>query len=106
MRRAFLLLLLTVAVQGPQLLRPDWIGTEAFRALVDAQEAGAFNLPNTMNAVKNKNSLVLDSRSRSPNKLGDPSAGVLPTSAAVNPSLTIAALALRAAAHIRDRIAA
>lgn len=33
-------------------------------------------------------------------------ASVLPTSAAVNPSLTIAALALRAAAHIRDRNAA
>ncbi|MGA1523721.1 MAG: ArnT family glycosyltransferase [Planctomycetota bacterium] len=34
MRTAFLLLMLTVAVQGPQLLRPDWIGTEAFRTLI------------------------------------------------------------------------
>jgi choline dehydrogenase-like flavoprotein len=30
-------------------------------------------------------------------------ASVLPTSAAVNPSLTIAALALRAGEHIRER---
>jgi choline dehydrogenase-like flavoprotein len=30
-------------------------------------------------------------------------ASVLPTSAAVNPSLTVAALALRAGAHIRQR---
>lgn len=53
---------------------------EGLRALVDAQEAGAFNLPNTMPSVKDKNSLVLDSRSRNPDKLADPSAGVLPTS--------------------------
>jgi hypothetical protein len=53
--------------------------TEAFRALMDAQEAGAFNLPNTMGAVKNKNSLVLDARRRGPRRLEDPSAGALPT---------------------------
>ena len=54
--------------------------TEGLRALLDAQEAGAFNLPNTMSSVKDKNSLVLDTRRRNPNRLGDPSAGVLPTS--------------------------
>ena len=53
--------------------------TEAFRALMDAQEAGAFNLPNTMGAVKNKNSLLLDARGRGPRRLEDPSAGALPT---------------------------
>jgi len=52
---------------------------EQFRAFLDAQEAGAYNLPNTMGGVKGKNSLVLDSRSRNPNKLDDPSAGVTPT---------------------------
>lgn len=52
---------------------------EQFRAFLDAQEAGAYNLPNTMASVKGKNSLVLDSRSRNPNKLDDPSAGVTPT---------------------------
>jgi hypothetical protein len=52
---------------------------EQFRALADAQEAGAFNLPNTMNAVKAKNSMVLDARSSYPDKLGDPTAGVTPT---------------------------
>jgi hypothetical protein len=53
---------------------------EQFRAFMDAQEAGAYNLPNTMSAVKNKNSLLLDSRNLNPDKLGDPSAGVIPTS--------------------------
>lgn len=52
---------------------------EQFRAFIDAQEAGAYNLPNTMASVKGKNSLVLDSRSLNPNKLNDPSAGVIPT---------------------------
>jgi hypothetical protein len=52
---------------------------EQFRALMDAQEAGAYNLPNTMAGVKGKNSMVLDTRSLNPNKLADPSAGVLPT---------------------------
>ena len=47
MRSAFLLLLLTVAVQGPQLLRPDWIGTEAFRALIahGMVESGDYLVP-------------------------------------------------------------
>jgi hypothetical protein len=40
--------------------------TERFRAVMDAQEAGAWNLPNTMNAVKNKNALLLDSRAFAP----------------------------------------
>ena len=53
---------------------------EQFRALMDAQEAGAYNLPNTMKGVKGKTSMVLDTRGRNPNKLADPSAGVLPTS--------------------------
>ena len=53
---------------------------EQFRAFIDAQEAGAYNLPNTMAGVKGKNSMVLDARGRNPDKLADPSAGVLPTS--------------------------
>jgi hypothetical protein len=53
---------------------------EQFRALMDAQEAGAYNLPNTMAGVKGKNSMVFDTRDMNPNKLDDPSAGVLPTS--------------------------
>ena len=53
---------------------------EQFRAFMDAQEAGAYNLPNTMAGVKGKNSMVLDARGRNPDKLADPSAGVLPTS--------------------------
>lgn len=53
---------------------------EQFRALMDAQEAGAYNLPNTMSGVKGKNSMVYDTRGRSPEPLADPSAGVLPTS--------------------------
>jgi hypothetical protein len=52
---------------------------EQFRALMDAQEAGAYNLPNTMDSVKGKNAMVLDTRSMNPNRLADPSAGVLPT---------------------------
>jgi hypothetical protein len=54
--------------------------SEQFRALMDAQEAGAYNLPNTMASVKGKNSLVLDTRGRFADPLSDPSAGVLPTS--------------------------
>jgi hypothetical protein len=53
---------------------------EQFRALMDAQEAGAYNLPNTMGSVKGKNSMVFDTRGANPDKLADPSAGVLPTS--------------------------
>jgi hypothetical protein len=53
---------------------------EQFRALMDAQEAGAYNLPNTMGGVKGKTSMVLDTRGRNPDALNDPSAGVLPTS--------------------------
>ena len=53
---------------------------EQFRALMDAQEAGAYNLPNTMGSVKGKNSMVFDTRGRVDDPLADPSAGVLPTS--------------------------
>ena len=53
---------------------------EQFRALMDAQEAGAYNLPNTMAGVKGKNSMVFDTRGRVDDPLADPSAGVLPTS--------------------------
>jgi hypothetical protein len=53
---------------------------EQFRALMDAQEAGAYNLPNTMASVKGKNSMVLDTRRMNPNSLADPSAGMLPSS--------------------------
>jgi hypothetical protein len=53
---------------------------EQTRALMDAQEAGAYNLANTMGGVKGKNSMVLDTRGRNPDSLNDPSAGVLPTS--------------------------
>jgi len=53
---------------------------EQFRALMDAQEAGAYNLPNTMGSVKGKNSMVFDTRGANPDRLADPSAGVLPTS--------------------------
>lgn len=35
---------------------------ERYRAGIDAQEAGAANLPNTMNAVKGKNALLFDTR--------------------------------------------
>jgi hypothetical protein len=52
---------------------------EQFRAFLDAQEAGAYNLPNT-GSVSGKNSLVLDSRSLNPNKLNEPYSGVMPTS--------------------------
>jgi len=52
---------------------------EQFRAFMDAQEAGAYNLPNTMSAVKGKRSMVLDARGRNKDK-ADPSAGALPTS--------------------------
>ena len=52
---------------------------EQFRALMDAQEAGAYNLPNSMDSVKGKNAMVLDTRGINPDRLADPSAGVLPT---------------------------
>jgi S-ribosylhomocysteine lyase LuxS involved in autoinducer biosynthesis len=52
---------------------------EQFRAFQDAQEAGAFNLPNTMKGVKGKNSMVFDARSLNPNKLADPTASIEPT---------------------------
>jgi hypothetical protein len=51
---------------------------ERFRALMDAQEAGGANLGNTMDSVKGKNALVLDTRHLNPNKLNDPSMGVMP----------------------------
>jgi hypothetical protein len=49
---------------------------ERFRAAMDAQEAGAFNLPNTMNAAKQKGGFVLDSRALGN---GDPALGLQPT---------------------------
>ena len=52
---------------------------EQFRALMDAQEAGAYNLPNTMAGVKGKNAMVLDTRGQVADPLADPSAGVLPS---------------------------
>lgn len=48
---------------------------ERYRAAMDAQEAGAWNLPNTGQAVKGKNSLVLDSRQAA----GSPTDGILPS---------------------------
>jgi hypothetical protein len=69
---------------GSGLMAPDsrrmMDAAEQFRALMDAQEAGAYNLPNTMKSVKGKNSMVLDTRDLNPEALSDPSAGVLPTS--------------------------
>ena len=68
---------------GGGLMAPDSRATmdfiEHFRPFMDAQEAGAYNLPNTMNAVQGKNSMMLDTRGINPNRLADPSAGVLPT---------------------------
>ena len=52
---------------------------EHFRPFMDANEAGAYNLPNTMAGVKGKNAMVLDTRGMNPDRLSDPSAGVLPT---------------------------
>jgi hypothetical protein len=52
---------------------------EQLRGVADAQEAAAFNLPNTKGGVTGKNALVLDTRHLNPNKLSDPSMGVLPT---------------------------
>ena len=57
---------------------------EHFRAFQDAQEAGAYNLPNTMAGVKGKNSMVFDARSLNPNKLADPTAAVEPTAQQLN----------------------
>lgn len=53
---------------------------EQFRAFMDANEAGGYNVPNTLKSVKGKNSMVFDTRGRNPNKLDEPSAGVVPTS--------------------------
>jgi hypothetical protein len=52
---------------------------ERFRAINDAQEAGALNLPNTSASLKGKNAVVLDTRHLNPNRLADPAAGVQPT---------------------------
>jgi hypothetical protein len=52
---------------------------EHFRPFMDAQEAGSANLPNTLAAVKGKNSMLLDTRGLVADPLKDPSAGVLPT---------------------------
>lgn len=49
---------------------------ERFRAAMDAQEAGAFNLPNSMSAAKQKKGFVLDSRTLGQ---GDPALGLQPT---------------------------
>ena len=72
--------LLDFPTGGKGLVAPQTLKTasavERFRAIMDAQEAGALNLPNTMGAVKGKNSIVLDSRGV--NK-ADPSLGVQPT---------------------------
>ena len=57
---------------------------EQFRALMDAQEAGAYNLPNTMASVKGKNAMVLDTRGMVADRLADPSAGLLPSSEQLN----------------------
>jgi len=68
---------------GGGLMAPDSRATmdfiEHFRPFMDAQEAGAYNLPNTMNAVQGKNSMLLDTRGLSSDPLADPTAGVLPT---------------------------
>jgi hypothetical protein len=68
---------------GGGLMAPDSRATmdfvEHFRPFMDAQEAGAYNLANTMNAVQGKNSMLLDTRGISPDPLADPTAGVLPT---------------------------
>jgi len=72
--------LLDFPTGGKGLVAPQTLKTanavERFRAIMDAQEAGALNLPNTMGDVKGKNSIVLDSRGV--NK-ADPSLGVQPT---------------------------
>jgi len=54
---------------------------EQNRALMDAQHGGGYNLPNTQKGVTGKNALLIDSRSRNPFRLDDPSAGVMPTAA-------------------------
>jgi hypothetical protein len=53
---------------------------EQMRAAVDAQEAGAWNLPNTMRGVKGKNSAVIDSRGI---KGGTSTTGVQPSADAL-----------------------
>jgi len=45
-----------------ELTREAMNAAERYRAVIDAQEAGAWNLPVTANAVKGKNAMVLDSR--------------------------------------------
>ena len=52
---------------------------ERFRAAMDAQEAFGYNLPNTMQSVKDKTSLVMDTRKSNPNKLKEPHTGLRPT---------------------------
>jgi hypothetical protein len=50
---------------------------ERFRGLMDAQEAYAFNLPNTGKAAKGKNSLLFDARDGDPLEGAFPSAEIL-----------------------------
>ena len=52
---------------------------ERFRAVMDAQEAGAWNMPNTMNSAKGRNGFVMDSRARMAPGAADPAQGVMPT---------------------------
>jgi hypothetical protein len=49
--------------------------TERFRAATDAQEAGAWNLPNTSKSLTGQNSMVFDSRGHG----GTATEGVMPT---------------------------
>ena len=65
---------------GGGLAAPQTVKTasaiEKLRAVLDAQEAGALNLPNTGSSAANKNALVLDSRTKN---LDDPTVGIQPT---------------------------
>ncbi len=62
---------------------------ENLRGIIDAQEASAAHLVNTMGGASGKNSVVLDTRHRNPDKLLDPSAGVMPTKNELNSVLDL-----------------